>query len=34
MEEVFDLELTPPLVDQLSEIALRVREAQEGTVAR
>lgn len=34
MEEVFDLEMTPQLVDQLSEIALRVRGAQEGTVTR
>jgi len=34
MEEVFDLRMTPQLVDQLSEIALRVRGAQEGTVAR
>jgi shikimate 5-dehydrogenase len=34
VEEVFDLEMTPELVDQLSEIALRVREAQEGMVAR
>ena len=34
VEEVFDLELTPELVDRLSEIALRVREAQEGMVAR
>lgn len=34
MEEVFDLEMTPQLVDQLSEIALRARGAQEGTVAR
>lgn len=34
IEEVFDVDMTPQLVDQLSEIALRVREAQEGTVAR
>src|SRR5581483_10752628 len=34
IEEVFDVEMTPQLVDELSEIALRVREAQEGMVAR
>ncbi len=34
VEEVFDVEMTPRLVDQLSDIALRVRGAQEGTVAR
>jgi len=34
VEEVFDVEMTPEVVDQLSDIALRVREAQEGTVAR
>lgn len=34
IEEVFDLELTPDVVNQLSEIALRVRGAQEGTVTR
>jgi shikimate 5-dehydrogenase len=34
VEEVFDVAMTPPLVDQLSEIALRVRGAQEGTVTR
>ena len=34
VEEVFDIEMTPQLVDELSEIALRVREAQEGMVAR
>lgn len=34
VEEVFDVEMTPQLVDELSDIALRVREAQEGTVAR
>lgn len=34
IEEVFDIEMTPQLVDRLSEIALRVRGAQEGTVTR
>lgn len=30
VEEVFDIEMTPQLVDELSEIALRARGAQEG----
>jgi shikimate 5-dehydrogenase len=34
VEEVFDVEMTPRVVDELSEIALRVREAQERTVSR
>ena len=34
VEEVFDVEMTPQVVDELSEIALRVREAQERTVSR
>jgi shikimate 5-dehydrogenase len=34
VEEVFDVDMTPQLVDQLSDIALRVRGAQEGTAAR
>jgi shikimate 5-dehydrogenase len=33
VEEVFGVAMTPAVVDQLSDIALRVRETQEGTVA-
>lgn len=32
LEEVFDVPMTPAVVDQLSDIALRARAAQEGTV--
>lgn len=34
VEEVFDVEMTPQLVDELAEIALRAREARERTDAR
>ena len=34
MEEVFEIEMTPPLVDELAEIALRAREARERTEGR
>lgn len=34
VEEVFDVEMTPQLVDELAEIAVRAREARERTDAR